>query len=82
MRIRIKFILSLLYICRVLFRILNDTKLTKMENKVLQDESTVKARVLHEPPHKVDLRIEGIAQLLPETSQRNFEVMQSIMKFS
>lgn len=43
-----------------------------------------KARVLHEPSHKVDLCVAGIArsQLLLETSQRNFEVMQSIMKFS
>lgn len=43
-----------------------------------------KVRVLHEPSHKVDLCVAGIArsQLLLETSQRNFEVMQSIMKFS
>jgi len=43
-----------------------------------------KARVLHEPSHKVDLFVAEIArsQLLLETSQRNFEVMQSIMKFS
>lgn len=43
-----------------------------------------KVRVLHESSHKVDLCVVEIArsQLLLETSERNFEVMQSIMKFS
>lgn len=57
------------------------TRDTQKKDKALVRQ---KARVLHKLLHKVGLCVGGIArsQVLRETNQRNFEVMQSIMKFS